>query len=220
MKTLAITLALLFASCGSAQQAPPKPTFSDKLDMVLARQDKAEADLKASQEQVKALAARLAGLEDRVQRIFAEPVPQAAAVAPPKPTAPKADPSKCYNLGGCICGCVETGSCDCKNCNTPKQAPRAAAPKMQPTCPGCGCGCALTGECVCSTVFYQKAASAPSGWLTYEQARAACEAGYWTDSEDNGATWYVRGNRPRLFRGAVRAAVSMGAGSCGVGGCR
>jgi hypothetical protein len=41
---------------------------------------------------------------------------------------------KCYNQGGCTCGCVENGKCKCKDCNNPqqKQASVPSAPCCQP----------------------------------------------------------------------------------------
>ncbi len=82
--------------------------------------------------------------------------PQAPPVKEPdkekdKPKASDKDPRVCTH---CICGCVETGKCDCKDCDHPKLAPPE---KKQGTDGGAGDGGKKVGSLLSYADGYQTA---------------------------------------------------------------
>jgi len=67
---------------------------------------------------------------------------------------------------GCQCGCVLTGSCVCKNCNTPKLKPGDVLKT------DCICGCVKTGKCSCKDCNHPKVKATVGESLSYSDGCA------------------------------------------------
>ncbi len=157
----------------------------------------------------------------------------------PPVQAPDKDPRVCTH---CICGCTETGKCDCKDCDHPKLAPagktsgkglslsyaagyRAAVDQGKPLvvwiggmrCPPCESGCSDLLHCYTDSLGGDDSArcvvSRPDG------AGGLDRCGTLTVTSCEGIRGLLARRTTATASGCPAGACGV-AGQCGVGGCQ